>query len=172
MAIKKIFKKKKSNLKIYIFIFFLIFFITCVYFFLFNGNDNYVVLPPDVNNFYIIPKDKGGQKVANLDKKSLSLRSEKESIKILNQPENIYFSIQFYTNNNLGNVSEYLNKLKNAKESIYSSKDFFIMSLNSEIVTDYFLLYKSFKTRELAKKYCNKFLSKLDRCLIVDTNKF
>ena len=102
----------------------------------------------------------------------MNLKSRSEIIKILNQPENIYFSIQFYANNDLNKVSKYLNKLNNIKESIYSSKDFFIMALNSDIDTDYFLLYKSFESRELAKKYCEKFLIKLDKCLIVNTNKF
>lgn len=172
MTMKKIFKKKKSNKKIIIFIFFLIIFIICVYYFLFNKKNNYIIFPSGDNNFYFIPKDKGGEKVANLDKKILKLKSEQEAFKILNKPENIYFSIQFYTNNDLGKVSKYLNKLNNTEESIYSSNDFFIMALNSEIGTDYFLLYKSFKKRELAKKYCEKFFSKLDKCLIVDTTKF
>ena len=172
MAIKKIFKKKKSNKKTYIYMFFLLIFITGVYFFLFNEKNNYIVIPADESIFYIVPKDKGGEKVANLNKKSLNLKAEQEFIKISNHPENIYFSIQFYTNNDLDNVRKYLNKLNSTKESIYSSNDFYIMALNSEIGTVYFLLYKSFKTREFAKKYCDKFISKLDKCLIIDTNKF
>lgn len=172
MALKKIFNKKKSNKKIYIFIFFLIIFTTTVYFFIFNKKYNYKVIPSDESNFYIVPKDRGGEKVTNIDKKSLNLKAEQEFIKILNQPENIYFSIQFYTNNDLDNIRKYLNKLNNTKESVYNPNDFFIMALNSEIGTDYFLLYKSFKTRGLAKKYCEKFLRKLDKCLIIDTNKF
>ena len=171
MAIKKIFKKK-SYKKIYIFIFFLIIFITCVYFFLFNKIDDFTVIFPDEDNFYIIPKDRGGEKVANLDKKSLNLKSELEFIKISNTPENINFSIQLYANSDLGSVSKYLNKLNNTKKSLYISKDFFIIALNSEIGAYYFLLYKSFISRALAKNYCDKFLSKLNKCLIVDTSKF
>ena len=172
MALKKLFKKKKNNTKyITIVTFFLLIFITLFYFFIFNKKTNYIVIPADEDIFYIIPKDRGGEKVKNLDKKSLNLMLDKEFVKATNKPKDIFFSIQFYTDNELKDVSIFLNKLNNGDESIYNLKDFFIMVLNTEIGTDYLLLYKSFKTRELAKKYCDNFLSKLDQCLIVDTTK-
>ena len=173
MALKKIFKKKKSNKKnFYIIIFFIITFLAFFYFLLFYERLNYIILPADDNKFYVIPNDRGGEKVEYLDKKSLNLKSEQEFVKIYNLPEDSYFSIQFYTDNDLKKVEKYIDKLINEDELIYDLKDFFIMAFNSEIGTDYFLLYKSFLTIDLAKKYCVNFLSKLDRCLIVDTTKF
>ena len=163
MVIRKIFYKKKSNnfffIKILFFSLILIIFI-------------YYIIPIDSNNFYITPNDKGGEKVKNLDKKSLNLQSEKEFVKILKNEAETYFSIQFYSDNDFKKISEYLDKINQNNESIYNLNDFFILTLNSEIGTDYFLLYKSFKTKQLAKKYCVNYLSKLDQCLIVDTTKF
>ena len=173
MATKKIFKKKKKIKKtIYKILFFFIIFIFFYYFIFYNKNIKYIIVPENENTFYIIPKDRGGEKVENLDKKSLNLKLEQEFVKISNQPENIYFSIQFYTDNKIEIISKYLKKLTYSGESIYNISDFYIMALNSEIGTEYFLLYKSFETRELANKYCVNYLSLLDRCLIVDTTKF
>ena len=173
MPAKKIFNKKKYNKKnAFVIFFFLLIFIIFINFYLFYETKNYIVVTAEENSFYFTPKDRGGEKVKNLNKKSLSLKSEKEFKKVFNQPNDIYFSIQFYTDNTFDSVSKYLEKLNYDDESIYNLKDFFIMVLNTEIGSDYFLLYKSFRTRELAKKYCNSFLNKLDKCLIVDTSKF
>ena len=173
MALRKIFLKKKYNKKnASIILFFLITFTTCAYLFLFYQNNNYIVVPADNNKFYFTPKDKGGEIVKYLDKKSLNLKSEQEFEETPNQIEETYFSIQFYSDTDFKKVGEYLKRLNNENESIYILKDFFIISLNSEIGTDYFLLYKSFETKELAKNYCVNYLSKLDKCLIVDTTKF
>lgn len=173
MVVKKIFKKNKSNKKnTYMVLFFLIIFIFIAYFYFFNENKDYIVISANENNFYVIPKDRGGQKVDNLDIKSLNLKSDQKPIKIIEQPDDIYFSIQFYTDDTFENVNKYIEKLNYDDESIYDLSDFFIMVLNSEIGSDYFLLYKSFQTRELAKNYCVSFLNKLNKCLIVDTTKF
>lgn len=172
MRVKNIFKKKKSNKrKIYIVLLFLIFLFVSLYYYL-SSNNNYVVIPVDENIFYIIPEEKGGEKVLNLDKKSLNLKAQQEFVRISNKPKDAYFSVQFYVDDDFESVKKYLNKLNNSEESIYILKDFFILALNSEISTDYFLLYKNFVSKDMAKKYCEDFLSKLDKCLIVDTTKF
>ena len=173
MVTKKIFQKKNKNKKtIYKILFFFIIFIFFNYFVFYNKDIKYIIIPEYENSFYIIPEDRGGEKVENLDKKSLNLKLEQEFVKTSNQPTNIYFSIQFYADNKIEKISKYLKKLTYANESIYNISDFFIMALNSELGTEYFLLYKSFETRELANKYCVKYLSSLDRCLIIDTTKF
>ena len=69
-------------------------------------------------------------------------------------------------------INNYLNEIIKTKENIYYLEDFFILALNTDIGLDYFLLYKKFATRETAKNYCLKFLSKIERCLIVDVTKF
>ena len=69
-------------------------------------------------------------------------------------------------------INNYLNKITKSKENIYYLEDFFISALNTDVGLDYFLLYKKFATREVAKNYCLKFLTKIERCLIVDVTKF
>ena len=143
-----------------------------LYNFIFFQNKNFIILAENKEDFYIIPEDKGGEKVKNLDKKSLNLKSQENNNNHKNKLENLLFSIQFYTNNSYENVSNYLNNLTKYDENIYQIEDFYILALSSDIGIDYFLLYKSFKTRKDAQNYCINFLNKIDNCLIVDTNKF
>ena len=175
MIKKKIFyKSKKNKINIFFYLLILLFLLFIYYYFIFANNNNKFVLIPENNNIlYIVPEDKGGEKVANLDKKSLNL-NQKQQIKTnnINKQDDFPFSIQFYTNNYLKDVSEYLNKLSNIQENIYSLEDFYILALHSDIGIDYFLLYKNFETREAANNYCLKYLKKIDKCLIVNTTKF
>ena len=175
MIKRKIFYKTKKN-KIYIYFFLLIIFflLFIYYYFIFANNNNKFVLIPENNNIlYIVPEDKGGEKVPNLDKKSLNLNQQQQiETNNMNKQDDFPFSIQFYTNNYLKDVAEYLNKLSNIQENIYSLDDFYILVLNSDIGIDYFLLYKNFETREAANSYCLKYLKKIEKCLIVNTTKF
>ena len=150
-------------------LFFLI--ILIYYYFIFKEN-KFIIIPENKASFYTIPKDKGGEKVANLNKKILNLSSQNISETNNNKPEDLVFSIQFYANSDYNNVSEYLKKITNDVETIYSLDDFYIFTLNSDIGTDYFLLYKNFKNRETAKKYCLEYLTQIEQCLIVDSTKF
>ena len=77
-----------------------------------------------------------------------------------------------YSNPNLDNVKNYLEKIIKYDENIYKLQDFYILGLNSDIGIDYFLIYKNFKDREDAQNYCLNFLTKIDNCLIIDTSKF
>jgi len=166
-----IFKKKKSIKKIIIsslFVLILLFF----FIFYLNSKKEFLVIPKNNESFYIIPEDRGGEKVANLDKKSLNLKSIKKSDKLKNDGKDLPFSVQFYSSNDLVSINNYLNKITKTNENIYYLEDFFILALNTDIGLDYFLLYKKFATREAAKNYCLKFLTKIERCLIVDVNKF
>ena len=166
-----IFKKKKSIKKIVIPSLFVLILLLFFIFFL-NSKKEFVVIQENNESFYIIPEDRGGEKVANLDKKSLNLKPKKKSDTLKNDTKDFPFSIQFYSNNDLVRINNYLNEIIKTKENIYYLEDFFILALNTDIGLDYFLLYKKFATRETAKNYCLKFLSKIERCLIVDVTKF
>ena len=82
------------------------------------------------------------------------------------------FSIQFYSDSEFKNVSNFLKKKHNSDETIYNLNDFHILEFKSQIGIEYFLLYKNFLKREDAKKYCLDYLPEIDNCLIVDTTKF
>ena len=175
MISRKLFNNRKSNKKSnFIYLFILLLLSILIYFFIFEKyNNEFIIISENKESFYIIPKDKGGEKVANLDKKSLNLNLQRQfQTNTNNQLDDVSFSIQIYTNNDLKNVSEYLEKITNTSENIYYLENFYILSLNSDIGVEYFLLYKSFETREAAKNYCLNFLNKIEKCLIVDTKKF
>ena len=173
MITRRIFLKRKSNKKIILFFLCILFFLTIyIYYFILNNNKKFFIISENKENFYIIPEDRGGEKVLNLDKKSLNLQSQQIIENNIDKPEDLFFTIQFYTNNELEKVSKFLKKITNSDETIYNIKDFYILSLNSQISKEYFLLYKNFNNRENAKNYCLNFLPKIENCLIVDTTKF
>ena len=167
MKEKKFFNKRKSKKKFLIFI--LIFSIISILFFnifFLKNNKKFILIAENSEPFYMIPKDRGGEKVLNLDKKSLNLKSKNKLEKNINNLKNLFFSIQFYANFELSKVSEYLHIITNTSETIYSFDDFYIFGFNTEIGVEYFLLYKNFETRDAAKNYCLNFLTKIEKCLI------
>ena len=172
MIARKIFQRKKSKTKFIIITLALLFIIMTVYYFLVDNRDEFVILPENKKPFYIIPEDRGGQKVENLDKKSLNLKSLESINENINFPDDLLYSIQFFSDTKYENVSNYLKKIINSKETIYQIEDFYILGLSTEIGIDYFLIYKNFDTREEAQDYCSNYLSKIENCLIVDTTKF
>ena len=172
MKSRFLFKKRKSYKKIVFFIICLFILLPFLYFFILANKNDFIVIPENTNIFYIIPEDRGGKKVLNLDKKSLNSISNDISVQNLEKYNNLLFSIQFFTDIDVANVNKFLKKLINSYESIYSINDFYILAFTSEIGTEYFLLYKNFSTRSEAANYCTKFLPKIDNCLIVDTTKF
>ena len=171
MIRRQIFKKRKSKKKIISLIILLIL-IILFYFSFSYKNKNFIIISENKENFFIVPKDKGGKKVSNLDKKSLNLKSNEIVNNNTHTGENLLFSIQFYTDRDVENVNKFLKKITNFDEAIYSIDNFYILALTSEIGIEYFLLYKNFTTRLEAANYCIKFLNKIDNCLIVDTTKF
>ena len=171
MNARPLFKKKQSYRKIIIALSCLIIIFFFIYFFILSNENEFIVIPENTDVFYIVPEDRGGEKVANLDKKSLNTTKEIAENEI-QKPDDLLFSIQFFTDSQIINVNQYLQKLTNFDESIYSIDDFYILALTSEIGIEYFLLYKNFTTRLDAKNYCIKFLPKMNNCLVVDTTKF
>lgn len=172
MNARPLFKKRRSYRKTIFSIFFLIFVFISFYFFILANENEFIVIPENTNVFYVIPEDRGGEKVPNLDKKSLNTITQDINEDIIKKPDDLLFSIQFFTDSEMENVNQYLQKITNFEETIYSIDDFYILALTSEIGIEYFLLYKNFTTRIEATNYCVKFLPKIDNCLIVDTTKF
>ena len=172
MNARPLFKKRKSYRKIIITLCFLLTLFIFLYFFIFINEKEFIVIPENTDVFYIIPEDRGGEKVPNLDKKSLNTITQDITEDIIKKPDDLLFSIQFFTDSEISNVNQYLQKITNFDETIYNIDDFYILALTSEIGIEYFLLYKNFTTRVEATTYCSKFLPKLDKCLIVDTTKF
>ena len=172
MNARPLFKKKTSHRKIIIALFCIIIIFFFLYFFILSNENEFIVIPENTDVFFIVPEDRGGEKVANLDKKSLNKTIKKIDEYEIEKPDDLLFSIQFFTDSQIINVNQYLTKITNSNESIYSIDDFYILALTSEIGIEYFLLYKNFTTRLDAKNYCTKFLPKINNCLVVDTTKF
>ena len=172
MNARSLFKKKQSYRKTIIILSCLIILFFFLYFFILSNENKFIVIPANTDVFYIVPEDKGGEKVANLDKKSLNKTTKEIVEHEIEKPEDLLFSIQFFTDSQMINVNQYLQKITNSDESIYSIDDFYILALTSEIGIEYFLLYKNFMTRLDATNYCIKFLPKMNNCLVVDTTKF
>ncbi len=172
MNARLLFKKKQSYRKIIIALSCLIIIFFFLYFFILSNENEFIVIPENTDVFYIVPEDRGGEKVANLDKKSLNITTKEIAEHEIEKPDDLLFSIQFFTHSQMLNVNQYLQKLTNFNESIYSIDDFYILALTSEIGIEYFLLYKNFTTRLDAKNYCIKFLPKMNNCLVIDTTKF
>ena len=172
MNARPLFKKKQSYRKIIIALSCLIIIFLFLYFFIFSNENEFIVIPENTDFFYIVPEDRGGEKVANLDKKSLNKITKEIAEHEIEKPDDLLFSIQFFTDSQMINVNQYLQKITNSDESIYSIDDFYILALTSETGIEYFLLYKNFTTRLDAKNYCIKFLPKMNNCLVVDTTKF
>ena len=172
MNARPLFKKRKSYRKIFISLSSLIILFIFLYFFIFINENEFIVIPENTDIFYIIPDDRGGEKVPNLDKKSLNPITKDITENIIDKPNNLLFSIQLFTDNEIENVNKFFQKITNFEDSIYIEDDFYILALTTEIGIEYFLLYKNFKTRLEASNYCIKFLPKIDNCLVVDTTKF
>ena len=172
MNARPLFKKKKSYRKIIIALPCLIIIFFFLHFFKLLNENEFIVIPKNTDVFYIVPEDKGGEKVVNLDKKSLNKTSKEIAEYEIEKPDDLLFSIQFYTDSEIINVNQYLQKITNLDESIYSINDFYVLALTSDIGIEYFLLYKNFTTRLDAANYCIKFLPKMNNCLVVDTTKF
>ena len=172
MNARPLFKKRKSYIRIITLLSSLLILFIFLYFFIFINEKEFVVIPENTDIFYIIPEDRGGEKVPNLDKKSLNSITQDITEDVIKKPDDLLFSIQFFTDSEMTNVNQYLQKITNFDETIYNIDDFYILALTSEIGIEYFLLYKNFTTRLEATTYCTKFLPKIDNCLIVDTTKF
>lgn len=173
MQRKKIFNKKSKSIYI-IKLFLIILFLLIIIFYLYYKYTryNFFIIPQFEENYYIIPKDKGGKKVLNVDKKSLHLNQLIINNNILENSSELFYSIQFFVSSDYDKILLTLNNLINNYENIYKKEDFYVATLKSELGIDYFLLYKNFNNREEAQEHCSKYLSQIDNCLIVNVQNF
>ena len=174
MIKKNIFKKKSINLIKYLYIFLVIFLSLTFLILLFaNLKQQFFIVPKFIGSFYIIPDNKGGKEVMNLDKKSLHLNDEKiQDIEIINDPF-LEYSIQIFSSSDYYLVKEKFHFMTNQNNNYIKDlplkiKDFYIVVFNSDLDNEYILLYKNFSTRILASDYCLKHLNFLQKCLIVN----
>ena len=174
MIKRKLFKKKSINLIKYLYIFLLIFLLLIFLILLFvNLKQQFFIVPKFIGSFYIIPDNKGGKEVMNLDKKSLHLYDENNlDTKIINDPL-LEYSIQIFSSSDYYLVKGKFDFMTNQNNNYIQDlplkiSDFFIVVFNDDFNNEYMLLYKNFSKRILASDYCLKHLNFLQKCLIVN----
>ena len=136
MIKKYIFKKKSINLIKYLYIFLIIFLSLVFLILLFtNLKQQFFIVPEFIGSFYVIPENKGGKEVMNLDKKSLHLDDAKiKNIEIINDPF-LQYSIQMFSSSEYDLVKEKFDLMTN-QNNIYINDlplkidDFFIVVFN------------------------------------------
>ena len=157
-------KKKRFKKKIIILFIIFVVIIYFIYLCLFFLNNIYFEISSFNRPFFSIPDDRGGIKVLNIDKKSLHLNQD-----IINNDisieEDLNHSIQIFASDNFDSIKDIINDYIRKKLDI---NDFYIISLNTNITSEYLLLYKNFESRELALEYCSNYLKYIDKCLIVN----
>ena len=169
MIKKNIFFKKR---KAYLFYIILFIFLFILFIFYISIPKKFITIYENKDVFFIIPNEKGGKKILNLDKKSLNINKNIISDNFDNSHNNIKFSIQFFASSKYNEVINFLENKINNNEKIYNQNDFYILQLKTEIGTEYYLLYKNFDTKNEAYNYCDKFLSNIKNCLIINAQMF
>ena len=149
---------------IFIIIIFLI--ISFFFFTFFNFNQKYFEITEFQNSFYLIPDNKEGIKIFNLNKKSLHLNELKIDDSNINDNYSLEYSLQLFTSDN---YDEILIKYDNLIKNNYIKKELFVVLLNTVLGYEYFLLYKNIN-RESALDYCFKYLILLDKCIVVNVS--
>ena len=167
---KKVFFKKKNNL-LYLTIISIVIIITLFYilFFFISTNKNYFKIVNNINEYYYIPLDKGGEKVKYLNKKSIN-NNQNTDIKhnsTNNNLVNLEFTIQIYSNPDLILVKKYKENFIKLKKEIIDENDLNIISIKSDIGTDYFLTFKNFSMKKDALNFCNNFHI-FNECIIIN----
>ena len=169
----KIFNKKSiSSYKIKLLLIILFLLIIIFYLYFKYIRYNFFIISQFEENYYFIPKDKGGKTVLNVDKKSLHLNQLILNNNKLEDSSELFYSIQFFVSSDYDKIILTLNNFINNYENIYKKEDFYVVTLKSELGIDYFLLYKNFKNRDEAKEHCSKYIPQIDNCFIVNVQNF
>ena len=87
MNARPLFKKRQLYRKTIISIFFLFIVLIFIYFFILSSENEFIVIPENTDVFYIVPKDRGGEKVPNLNKKSLNTITQDFTEDVIERPE-------------------------------------------------------------------------------------
>jgi len=172
MRKKRIFNKKYKFINFLKLILILIALVISIYFYYIFTNEKFFILPSFKDKYYIIPKDKGGEKVLNLDKKSLHLNHLIINNNKLSDTSDLLFSIQFFSSSDFDEIKLTVMNLVNNYENLYKKEDFYVVAFQSELGIDYFLLYKNFKNSTEAYNHCSKYVSHIENCLIVNVQNF
>lgn len=175
MLKKNIFYKRKKNVNNFFFVVVVILILLAgLILVLTYSKQEFFDIPEFKSKFYIIPDDRGGTKVLNLDKKALHLQDTNNTLKIFNDPI-LEYSIQIFASDNYQLVKKKLNfiinknyKTQNKQDYVLNEKYFFIFAFIHELDKEFILLYKNFTSRDLAFDYCSKYLNFLSKCLIVN----
>ena len=128
----------------------------------------YFIINNNKATYYIIPKDKEGEQIKYLDKKSINNSNNYEYAKLkLSNIEKLQYTIQLFSNTNLDIVKNYMKNYINLKSELIQSDELFIFGIHAESGTDYFLTYKNFEIKNDAINFCSK-LNIIDECLIIN----
>ena len=167
---KYLFYEKRYSNKFFLFfiIILLIFFIYFITFYI-NTTQKYFIISNDyAGKYFIIPKDKEGEKVKFTDKKSINNLSTYNNNEIINKQDiNLGHTIQLFSDSDYKNVENYIKNVVNPKSEIIYLDEIFVFYIETNIGRDYFVTYKSFNTKDEAEIYCNK-LSFVKTCLIIN----
>ena len=172
MKRKSIFKKKSNYFTLINFSIIFILFFGLLFYFIQNKTSNYFIISENLQKNYLIPFDRGGEKVKNINKKILHLNQKEETYSLFNDISKLNYSIQLFASSNYPDVRNHLNKYISKSDYIYKKEDFFTIILTTDIGSEYLLLYKNFDTRDEAINHCHTYLFQLDKCLIVNTKLF
>ena len=168
MTKKKLFNKKNSYFKIFIYLFIFSLIAIIFFYFYFINSKDFFSIAKNYDSYYIIPDDKEGKTIDNQEKKTLNLAyTNKDNINIINDP-NLEYSIQLYASDNYKFIINYRNKLIKKGDSIFLPENLLVAILNYELTSEYLLLFKNFSTRKNAFEYCKKYSYYLDKCIIVN----
>ena len=162
---KNIFSKKKRSFSLLILI--AIFFVTIIIFLIITNPKDYFIVNENVDKYYIIPKDRGGEKVKYLDKKSINNAYSENNSKILDNIDDLNYTIQIYANNSLENVEQFLSKFLNFRKEILELNEIYVFNIVTELGDIYYVSYKNFSDKNSALNYCYK-LSFIDKCLVLN----
>ena len=167
---KKIYFKKKNNI-FYLIIILIIIITSLLYLLLFfiSINKPYFNIVNNINEYYYIPLDKGGEKIKYLNKKSINndYNTDYKNNSINNNFVNLAFTIQIYSNPDLILVKKYKENFIKLKKEIIDENDLNIISIKSDIGTDYFLTFKNFSMKKDALNFCNNFHI-FNECIIIN----
>jgi len=154
------FINKKSYVFLFLFLFLLVFFI-----FILNNTNHFFIIEEFTDNYYIIPFDKEGKKIPNMDKQVLHLNLNNYQNTLISN-NLIKYSIQFYASLYYEEVKEKLDFY--LQKDIFNKNDFSIIVLKHSIGQEYILIYKDFETKSSAYDYCYNYLKNINSCLIVN----
>ena len=172
MRNKRVFRKKSNYFTLFNILIIILLFFCILFYFLQYKSENYFVIQDNLQELYIIPPDRGGEKVKNINKKILHLNQKEDTNSLFNDTSKLNYSIQLFASSNYAEVKDHLSKYITKTDYIYKKEDFFTIILSSDIGSEYLLLYKNFNSRKDALNHCHKYLFQLDKCLIVNTRLF